>query len=124
MVHLGAISSLRYVENLGYKVIYVTGRSSVEAYILAVFSGTTKVAVWENGGTVTIAPQKHIILASKENCLRAYEILKKSIDGVQLKPVFDRMTEVVLLRNFDINLGRKVLEENNLDVSLNDSKYA
>lgn len=124
IIYLPAVESLRYLMRLGYNVIYVTGRSSVEAYILAVFSGTTKVAVGENGGAVTIAPQKHIILASKEKCLRAYEILKKSIDGVQLKPVFDRMTEVVLLRNFDINLGRKVLEENNLDVSLNDSKYA
>ena len=57
MVHLPAIESLRYLERLGYKIIYVSGRSSVEAYILALFSGTTKIAVGENGGAVSFSPQ-------------------------------------------------------------------
>jgi phosphoglycolate phosphatase (TIGR01487 family) len=124
IIHLPAIESLRYLENLGYKIIYVTGRSSMEAYILAVFGGTTKVAVGENGGALTIAPQEHILLASKEKCLEGYEILKRSIDGVQIKPVFNRLTEIVLFRTFDIKQGRKILDEHNLDLTLNDSKYA
>lgn len=124
IVHLPAIENLRYLEKLGYKIIYVTGRSSVEAYVLAVFGGTTKVAVGENGGALTVAPQEHILLASKEKCLKGYEILKKSIDSVQIKPVFNRLTEIVLFRTFDIKQGRKILDEHNLDLSLNDSKYA
>jgi phosphoglycolate phosphatase (TIGR01487 family) len=124
IVYLPAIENLRYLERLGYNVIYVTGRSSVEAYILAVFGGTTKIAVGENGGAITISPQEHILLASKEKCLKGYEILKKSIDKVQIKPVFNRLTEIVLLRTFDIKEGRKILEEHNLDLTLNDSKYA
>jgi phosphoglycolate phosphatase (TIGR01487 family) len=124
MVHLNALASLRYVENLGCKVIFVTGRSSVEAYMLSVFSGTTKVAVGENGGAVTVGPQQHITLANKEKCVEGYEVLKKNIDGVKLKPAFDRITEVVLCRTFDIKHGQRILEDNKLDLYLTDSKYA
>ena len=124
VICLPAIANLRYLEGLGYNVIYVTGRSSIEAYILAIFAGTTKVAIGENGGVITVAPQEHILLASKEKCLKGYEALKKNIDGVQMKPVFNRLTEIVLFRTFDIKQGRKILKENNLDVYLNDSKYA
>jgi phosphoglycolate phosphatase len=124
ILYLPAISMLRYLERLGYHVIYVTGRSSIEAYILAVFAGTTKIAIGENGGVITISPQEHILLANKKNCLQGYEILKKNIEGVNMKPVFNRLTEVVLSRTFDLKQGQKILEENNIDVSLNDSKYA
>lgn len=123
-VHLGALAKLRYLEKLGYNVLYVTGRSSVEAYVLAVFGGTTKLSVGENGGAITMAPQEHKLLASKEKCIEGYEILKKSLDGVQIKPVFPRMTEVVLNRTFDIEEGQKVLDEHKLQLYLSDSKYA
>jgi len=124
MAYLVGIATLRYLEFLGLKVIYVTGRASIEAYVLAVFGGTTLVAVGENGGAIMTAPDEHILLANKQNCLRGYEILKKNIEGVQMKPVFSRLTEVVLSRTFDVREGRKILEENNLNLSLSDSKYA
>ena len=124
MVHLAALAKLRYLEKLGYDVIYVTGRSSIEAYVLAVFGGTTRIAVGENGGAITLAPQEHKLLANKEKCMEGYEILKNSLDGVQTKPVFTRMTEVVLLRTFDIKEGQKILDEHNLQLYLSDSKYA
>ena len=123
-IHLAALAKLRYLERLGYNVIYVTGRSSVEAYVLAVFGGTTRIAVGENGGAITIAPQEHKLLASREKCMQGYEVLKKSIDGVQTKPVFPRMTEVVLLRTFDLKEGQKILDEHGLPLYLSDSKYA
>jgi phosphoglycolate phosphatase (TIGR01487 family) len=124
MIYLPAIDSLRYLERLGYKIIYVTGRSSVEAYILAVFGGTTKIAVGENGGALTLSPQEHILLADKEKCMKGYEILKKNIEGVKVKPVFNRLTEIVLLRTFNIEEGQKILDEHNLDLYLSDSGYA
>jgi phosphoglycolate phosphatase (TIGR01487 family) len=125
MVHLAALAKLRYLERMGYKVIYVTGRSSIEAYVLAVFGGTTKIAVGENGGVITVAPQEHKLLASKEKCMEGYELLKKSIgDVVKIKPVFPRMTEVVLLRTFDLKEGQKVLDDYGLPLYLSDSKYA
>jgi phosphoglycolate phosphatase len=43
---------------------------------------------------------------------------------VQEKPVFPRMTEVVMLRTFDIAEGQKILDEHGLPLYLNDSKYA
>jgi phosphoglycolate phosphatase (TIGR01487 family) len=124
MIHLPAIQSLRYLERLGYKIIYVAGRSSVEAYILAVFGGTTKIAVGENGGVVILAPQKHILLADKEKCMKGYEILKSNIEHVKIKPVFHRLTEIVLFRTFDIVEGQKILNEHNMDLNLSDSRYA
>jgi phosphoglycolate phosphatase (TIGR01487 family) len=124
MIHLAALAKLRYLERLGFNVIYVTGRSSVEAYVLAVFGGTTRIAVGENGGVITMAPQEHKLLASKEKSTEGYELLKKSIDGVQIKPVFPRMTEVVLFRTFDLKKGQKILDENALPLYLSDSKYA
>jgi phosphoglycolate phosphatase len=124
MLYLPAVVTLRYLVKLGYAVIYVTGRSSVEAYLLAVYSGTTKLGIGENGGAITTSPQEHILLASKQKCLRGFEVLKENIDGVTIKPVFNRMTEVVLLRTFDIEEGRKILDENDLGLYLSDSKYA
>ncbi len=123
-LHLAALAKLRYLEKLDYNVIYVTGRSSIEAYVLAVFGGTTRIAVGENGGAITVAPQEHRLLASKDKCVEGYEILKKSIDGVQTKPVFPRMTEVVLLRTFDLKEGQKILDERGFSLYLSDSKYA
>jgi hydroxymethylpyrimidine pyrophosphatase-like HAD family hydrolase len=56
--------------------------------------------------------------------MEGYEILKKSLDGVQIKAVFPRMTEVVLLRTFDIKEAQKILDEHSLPLYLSDSKYA
>ena len=123
-IHLGALAKLRHLEKLGYNVIYVTGRSSIEAYVLAVFGGTTRIAVGENGGAITIAPQEHKLLASKQKCVAGYELLRKNIDGVEIKPVFPRMTEVVMQRTFDLEQGQRILDENHLDLYLSDSKYA
>lgn len=124
IIHLPAVQNLRTLEKLGYRIIYVTGRSSVEAYILSVFTGTTKIAVGENGGVVTISPTEHIILGNKEECIKGYRILTRKLENVKLKNVFDRMTEVVLERTFNIELGKQILQEDNLGVELHDSQYS
>ena len=124
IIHLPALAALRYLENLGYKIIYVTGRSSEEAYIIASFGGTTRLSVGENGGAVMLAPRQHILLANKSNCERGYEVLRQKIDGVDIKPVFDRHTEVVLFRTFDITRGQELFERYNLNLRLVDSLYA
>ena len=124
IIHLPAVQNLRTLEKLGYRIIYVTGRSSVEAYILSVFTGTTKIAVGENGGVVTISPTEHIILGNKEECINGYRILNRKVKNVKLKNVFDRMTEVVLERTFNIELGKQILQETKVGVILTDSKYS
>ena len=124
MVHLGSLSMLRTVEKLGLRVIYVTGRSSIEAYVLSVFGGTTRIAVGENGGVVTTSPYEHKLLGDKSYPEKAYEFLKSKIDNVKIKPVFPRMTEVVLERTFDTVNAAQILKESGLPVIITDSKFA
>ncbi|MDE1862458.1 MAG: phosphoglycolate phosphatase [Thaumarchaeota archaeon] len=123
-VDLDALAALRYLVKLGHKVIYVTGRSSIEAYVLSVFGGTTRISVGENGGIITSGPNEHKLIGNRQECLRAFEFLKSCIPGVVEKPVFPRLTEVVLERNFDIRKGKEFLSEKGFDVHLSDSMYA
>ncbi|MDE1830355.1 MAG: phosphoglycolate phosphatase [Thaumarchaeota archaeon] len=123
-VDLDALAALRYLVKLGHKVIYVTGRSSIEAYVLSVFGGTTRIAVGENGGIITSGPTEHKLIGNRQECLDAFQFLKTKIPDVVEKPVFPRITEVVLERNFDITIGKKLFSENDLNVQLSDSMYA
>ncbi len=123
-VSLDALEALRHMERLGHKVIFVSGRSSVEGYVLSVFAGTTRITVGENGGVVTYGPSDHKLLGNKDECMKAFEFLKSEIPQVKIKPVFPRMTEVVLERTFDIDVAKKIVKENNLPVELSDSQYA
>jgi phosphoglycolate phosphatase (TIGR01487 family) len=123
-VDLDALAALRYLVKLGHKVIYVTGRSSIEAYVLSVFGGTTRIAVGENGGIITSDTNEHKLIGNKQECVKAFEFLKTKIPEAIEKPVFPRMTEVVLERNFDVNMGKKLLADNKFDVNLTDSQYA
>ena len=124
IINLDALSSLRHLKNLGHNVIFVSGRSSVEGYILSIFGGTTNIAVGENGGCITFGPNNHTLLGSKQECLSAFEFIKSKIDNVREKSVFPRMTEVVLERTFDIEEAKKVLSENKFNAGLSDSQYA
>jgi len=123
-IHLDALESLRRLTNMGHDVIYVTGRSSVEGFLLSVFGGTTKIAVGENGGCITMDSNDHILFGDIEECKNAFEIIQKNIENVKEKSVFPRMTEVVLERTFDLDLARKLLLEKNISVELSDSQYA
>jgi len=123
-IHLDALEALRRLTNMGHDIIYVTGRSSVEAYLLSVFGGTRKIAVGENGGCIAMDADDHILLGNIEDCNRAFELIKNNLDGVQKKRVYPRLTEVVLERTFDMDAARKILSENNVNVNLSDSQYA
>jgi hypothetical protein len=123
-IHLDALDALRRLTVMGHNVIFVTGRSSVEGFLLSVFGGTTKITVGENGGCITLDTNDHILLGDIKECQNAFQIIKKNVDNVKEKPVFPRMTEVVLDRTFDLDLARKVVSENNLNVELSDSQYA
>jgi len=123
-INLDALSALRHLTKIGHYVIFVSGRSSVEGYLLSIFGGTTHIAVGENGGCITTGPKEHKLLGDKQKCLNAYEILNENIQHVKEKPVFPRMTEVVLERTFDIDSAKNLVKENNLPVTLSDSQYA
>lgn len=123
-IHLGALEALRHLTNMGHNVIYVTGRSSIEGFLLSVFGGTTKIAVGENGGCITMNSDEHIMLGNIDECKNALKVIQNNIENVEEKPVFPRMTEVVLQRTFDLDLARKILNENNIKAVLSDSQYA
>jgi len=124
VVFLPAVSKLRFLVKCGYKVIFVTGRSSVEAYVLSIFCGTTKIAVGENGGVIATGPDNFTVLGDIKLCVRGYELLKQRLRDVTIKPVFNRLSEVVLARTFDMEAGKLILEESGLGVYLTDSRYA
>ena len=125
-IHLGALKKLRQLKDDGHKIILVTGRSSVEGYLLSIFGGLTHMAVGENGGCITYGDiMNHKIIGNKGECIQALAFLQNIIDWkIKEKPVFPRMTEVVLERTFDISKAQKILDEEGLDVGLFDSGYA
>jgi phosphoglycolate phosphatase (TIGR01487 family) len=123
-IHLEALNSLRHMKRLGHNVVLVSGRSSIEGYLLSVYGGLNTIAVGENGGCITYGANEHILLGNKAKCVEAFAILRSKLDNVTEKPVFPRMTEVVLERTFNINHATKIVQQNNLDVILSDSQYA
>ena len=123
-IHLDALDALRQLTRMGHNVIFVTGRSSVEGFLLSVFGGTTKISVGENGGCITFDNNEHVLLGNINECKTALGIISNEIENVKEKPVFPRMTEVVLERTFDLDAARKILSKKNLHVELSDSQYA
>jgi len=125
-IHLVALSKLRSLRDDGHNVILVTGRSSVEGYLLAIFGGLTHLAVGENGGCITFGDKiQHRMLGNKGECIHALAMIQSKLNAeVKEKHVFPRMTEVVLERTFDIEQAQKIIDENNLNVVLTDSGYA
>ena len=122
-INLDAAFAVRWLESAGYQVIFVSGKSAGEAFALASFLGTTRVAVGENGGVLQVGPNDIVLLGEKTYALMGYSYLTERIKEVKLKPVFPRLTEVVLERTFDFEKGRRFLDESNLPVDLLDSLY-
>mgnify|MGYP006238053693 FL=1 len=125
-IHLQALEKLRNLKNDGHHVIFVTGRSSIEAYFLSIFGGLTLLGVGENGGCITHGEiMTHKMIGDKNECQNAFSYLKKSRDeSIKEKPVFPRLTEVVLDRTFDIKNAQAILDEEGFNVGLFDSGYA
>ena len=125
-IHLGALSKLRSLKDEGHNVVLVTGRSSVEGYLLSIFGGLTHLAVGENGGCITFGDKiQHKLIGNKGECIHALATIQSKLDvNIKEKPVFPRMTEVVLERTFEIEHAKKIVDENNLNVNLTDSGYA
>ena len=125
-IHLQALEKLRNLKNDGHHVIFVTGRSSIEAYFLSIFGGLTLLGVGENGGCITHGEiMTHKMIGDKNEGQNAFSYLKKSLDeSIKEKPVFPRLTEVVLDRTFDIKNAQAILDEEGFNVGLFDSGYA
>jgi len=96
-IHLEALSKLRSLKEAGHNVVLVTGRSSVEGYLLSVFGGLTHLAVGENGGCITYGDKiQHKLLGNKGECIHALATIQAKLDAeIKEKPVLPRMTEVL-----------------------------
>ena len=116
-IHLEALSKLRSMKDDGHNVVLVTGRSSVEGYLLSVFGGLTHLAVGENGGCITFGDKiQHKLLGNKGECIHALATIQSRLDAeIKEKSVFPRLTEVVLERTFDIEQAKKIIDEDNLN---------
>ena len=124
-INLDALSKLRSLKDEGHNVIFVTGRSSVEGYLLSIFGGLTHMSVGENGGCITYGDKiQHKLLGNKGECIHALATIQSRLDiEIKEKPVFPRMTEVVLERTFQIEKAQKIVDRENLNVILSDSGY-
>ncbi|MDG6998472.1 MAG: phosphoglycolate phosphatase [Nitrososphaerota archaeon] len=123
LLSLEAVHSMRWLRRLGYDVLLASGRGPWDTYYLGVFIGCSKVSICENGGVVMTSPTDMKIFGDKTKGLEAYDLLSKKFD-VRVKPVSARLTEVVLLRTFEPNEGQKLLDQNNIPVTISDSKFA
>jgi len=125
-IHLEALTRLRSLKDEGHNVVLVTGRSSVEGYILSIFGGLTHLAVGENGGCITFGDKiQHKLLGNKGECIHALATIQSRLNiEIKEKSVFPRMTEVVLERTFEIDKAQKIIDIENLNVVLTDSGYA
>ena len=125
-IHLEALTRLRSLKDDGHNVVLVTGRSSVEGYILSIFGGLTHLAVGENGGCITFGDKiQHKLLGNKGECIHALATIQSRLNiEIKEKSVFPRMTEVVLERTFEIDKAQKIIDIENLNVVLTDSGYA
>ncbi len=123
LLNLEAAHSIRWLRKLGYEVILASGRGPWDTFYLGVFLGCTKVSVCENGGVLMTSPTDMKIYSDKTQSLIAYDLLSKNFD-VKVKPVSARLTEVVLLRTFDLKKGQELLDLSGIPVVINDSKFA
>ena len=125
-IHLDTLSKLRSLKDDGHNVLLVTGRSSVEGYLLSIFGGLTHLSVGENGGAITFGDTiQHKLIGKKGECIHALATIQSKLNAeVKEKPVFPRMTEVVLERTFDIEKAQKIVYDEDLNVQLADSGYA
>ena len=93
-------------------------------------AGTTKFCIGENGGRMYHIVQGSFTMFSqtfgikKSDCDDALKDLQNGMENVIKKPVYPRMTEIVLERTFEIKDGVKLLEDAGHKVSLTDSQYA
>lgn len=124
LLNLGAAHSIRWLRKLGYEVFLSSGRGPWDTFYLGVFLGCTKVAVCENGGVLMTSPTDFRLYSDKSKSLEAYDLLCSKFDDVKVKPVSARLTEVVLLRTFDLSKGQRVLDEAFIPIKILDSKFA
>jgi phosphoglycolate phosphatase len=124
LLNLSAAHTIRWLRRLGYEVFLASGRGPWDTFYLGVFLGCSKTAVCENGGVLMTSPSDFRLYSDKSKSLEAYDLLSSKFQEVRIKPVSARLTEVVLLRTFDLIKGQKILDGASIPIRILDSKFA
>jgi len=119
-VCINAIKAIYNAEKKGVPIIFVTGNILCYTRALSVLFGTTGGLVAENGGVIESC-QGTQVLGDIAKCEHAYNFLKSKFDVH--KVVFsDRMSEIAIKREIDVNIVKETLKD--YDVEIYDTKFA
>lgn len=118
---LVAIESLR---SLDMPVVLSTGNILCYAHAAAKLIGVGGIVIAENGGIVSPGfDTVPIVSESIKNCEKAFDLLSDKFELTKLDSEH-RKTEIVLRRNFDLELARQILYEHGSNVEIIDTHFA
>ncbi len=124
-INLDATFLLRRLQEDGLQVVLATGRSVFETYTLSKFLGFANFGISENGGVIYFnEPTKVKIFGNYTDSLKAYEFLSRNLENININQRMPRLTEILLERNFDINVANRLLKENGYNAKILDSGVA
>ncbi len=118
---LVAIESLR---SLDMPVVLSTGNILCYAHAAAKLIGVGGIVIAENGGIVSPGfDTVPIVSESIKDCEKAFDLLSGKFELTKLDPEH-RKTEIVLRKNFDLELAREMLYDHGFNVEIIDTHFA
>ncbi|MGP8322243.1 MAG: phosphoglycolate phosphatase [Methanosarcinaceae archaeon] len=109
---------------LDIPVVLATGNIPCYAQAAAKLIGLGGCVIAENGGIILTGYYKEPIVSGNiEKCEKAFLFLSKYYDLTKYDPK-DRKTEIALIRNFDLKGARLLLNKQDFEVEIIDTKYA
>lgn len=130
LVDLRAIRTIRRLEAEGLPVVFVTARDYMTAASLSMFFGACGLVASENGAVLwnirnrQSSPQP-IILGDRARVERGVTALQEALgNAISVFPTPGRLCSAVVGRNFDLEVGNKILREKGTHARLLDSSLA
>jgi len=126
-LYLPAIETIWKLEDKGVHVVLCSGNIMCSLLTLAFYLGINGPVIAENGGGIMrIGWKKPLILGSKEQPLKALEVLRETF-GDRIKEAGDqfyRFTDIAIRRTVDRETVEKTLKNSGVKVNVLDSGYA
>ena len=126
-LYLPAVEAIRRLEDEGIHVVFCSGNIMCSLLTLGFYLGISGPIIAENGGVVMkLGWEKPIILGSKEQPLRALEVLKETFGDkiTEAGDQFYRFTDIAIRRIVDRETVVKTMEDNGIKINVLDSGYA
>ncbi|WP_214044053.1 phosphoglycolate phosphatase [Methanomethylovorans sp.] len=118
---MAAIGILR---SLDTPVVLSTGNTLCYAHAAARLIGVGGIVIAENGGIVSPGfDMIPIVSGSISECQKAFDLLSGKFELTKLDPEH-RKAEIVLRRDFDLQLARQILHEHGFSVEIIDTHFA